>query len=107
MTVFEVPAGVSLSTGVLETARTAAGTTSVDLVRDLERGLVPAREGLARVDVLELRERVPVFARSGAVEPDRVRIEGRLESDVEGVGARGKWTVRGHTDAASALRGVP
>ena len=99
-TVFAPPAGVSLSTGVFETARSAVGHDQRDLVRDLERGLVPARKGLARVVGLELRERVPVFARSGAVEPDRLRVERGLEVDVEGVGARGKRTVRGHADAA-------
>ena len=41
-----------------------------ELVRDLERGLVPAGEGPARVGGLELGERVPVGAGLRAIEAD-------------------------------------
>ena len=59
-----------------------------DLIRELERGLVPAREREPRVARFELREAIGLTPALQAVEARRALVELVREVDLEGVGAR-------------------
>src|SRR5439155_26343752 len=66
------------------------------LVGKLERGLVPAREGLARIVRLELREAIGFAARVEAIDALRPVAERIRELQVQGVDARVERRVRAH-----------